>query len=397
MPPVRTALTALFITALLSAATPVATLAQVKPVDINVIVSLTGPGTFLGKGEVDGLNALQGAVNKRGGIRGRPVNFVIHDDQTNPQQSVQLTNQILADKVSVILGSSLGATCLAMAPLVTSGPVQYCLSPAIHPKSGTFTFTSNVSTSDYAIAFYRYFRTQKWTRIALITSTDASGQDADEGFGNALNLPEFKDSGLTMVSHEHFNITDISVSAQMARIRATNPQVIVAYSPGTPFGTLLQGIKQGGLDALPIATGTANMTYAEMKQYAQYIPNNLIFPGLPYLARQAASPKERAVQDTFYDAFKPLGIVPDLIQSFSWDPASIVIDALRTVGPDASADQIRQYIENLHDYIGINGIYDFRDGSQRGLTEHNLMIMRWDIDKGTWSAVSGLGGGPMKR
>jgi branched-chain amino acid transport system substrate-binding protein len=397
MPPLRTALSALVITVLLSAATPVATLAQVKPVDINVIVSLTGPGTFLGKGEVDGLNALQGAVNKRGGIRGRPVNFVIHDDQTNPQQSVQLTNQILADKVSVILGSSLGATCLAMAPLVTSGPVQYCLSPAIHPKSGTFTFTSNVSTSDYAIAFYRYFRTQKWTRIALITSTDASGQDADEGFGNALNLPEFKDSGLTMVSHEHFNITDISVSAQMARIRATNPQVIVAYSPGTPFGTLLQGIKQGGLDNLPIATGTANMTYAEMKQYAQYIPNNLIFPGLPYLARQAASPKERAVQDTFYDAFKPLGIVPDLIQSFSWDPASIVIDALRAVGPDASADQIRQYIENLHDYIGINGIYDFRDGSQRGLTEHNLMIMRWDIDKGTWSAVSGLGGGPMKR
>jgi branched-chain amino acid transport system substrate-binding protein len=397
MPPVRTALAALFITALLSAATPVATLAQAKPVDINVIVSLTGPGTFLGKGEVDGLNALEGAVNKRGGIRGRPVNFIIHDDQTNPQQSVQLTNQILAGKVSVILGSSLGGTCLAMAPLVTSGPVQYCLSPAIHPKSGSFTFTSNVSTSDYAIAFYRYFRTQKWTRIALITSTDASGQDADEGFGNALNLPEFKDSGLSMVSHEHFNITDLSVSAQMARIRATNPQVIVAYSPGTPFGTLLQGIKQGGLDDVPIATGTANMTYAEMKQYAQLIPKDLIFPGLPYLARQAASPKERAVQDTFYDAFKPLGVVPDLIQSFSWDPASIVIDALRALGPDAGADQIRQYIENLHDYIGINGVYDFRDGSQRGLTEHNLMVMRWDIDKGTWSAVSGLGGGPLNR
>lgn len=397
MPSLRTALSAFVITVLLSAATPVATLAQVKPVDINVIVSLTGPGTFLGKGEVDGLNALQGAVNKRGGIRGRPVNFVIHDDQTNPQQSVQLTNQIMAEKVPVILGSSLGATCLAMAPLVTNGPVQYCLSPAIHPKSGSYTFTSNVSTSDYAIAFYRYFRTQKWTRIALITSTDASGQDADEGFGAALNLPEFKDSGLSIVSHEHFNITDISVSAQMARIRAANPQVIIAYSPGTPFGTLLQGIKQGGLDDLPIATGTANMTYAEMKQYAQFIPKNLIFPGLPYLAHQAASPKERAVQDTFYDAFKPLGIVPDLIQSFSWDPASIVIDAMRAVGPDAGADQIRQYIENLHDYIGINGVYDFRDGSQRGLTEHNLMIMRWDIDKETWSAVSGLGGGAMKR
>lgn len=58
---------------------------------------------------------------------------------------------------------------------------------------------------------------------------------------------------------------------------------------------------------------------------------------------------------------------------------------------------MRQYIVNLHDYIGINGVYDFRDGSQRGLSEHNLMIMRWDIDKNTWSAASGLGGAPAKR
>ena len=283
-----------------------------------------------------------------------------------------------------------------MAPLVASGPCSTASPPAIHPKSGSFTFTSNVSTSDYAIAFYRYFRTQNWKRIALITSTDASGQDADTGFEAALNLPEFKDSGLSLVSHEHFGITDLGVSAQIERMRAANPQVIIAYSPGTPFGTLLQGFKQSGID-LPIATGTANMTYAEMKQYAQFIPKNLLFPGLPYLAHQAETPKDRAVQTAFYDAFKPLGITPDLIQSFSWDPAAIVVDALRALGPDASAEQVRAYIANLHDYTGINGAYDFRDGSQRGLTEHNLMIMRWDTDRGTWSAVSGLGGGPMKR
>jgi len=393
----RSAVAAAVMTVALSTAAPLTTLAQTKTVEIPVVVSLTGPGTFLGKGEVDGLAALEAVVNKHGGIRGRPVHFAIHDDQTNPQQSVLLTNQVLADKPAVILGSSLGGTCLAMAPLVTTGPVQYCLSPAIHPKAGSFTFSSNVSTGDYAIAFYRYFRAQNWKRIALITSTDASGQDADTGFDAALQLPEFKDSGLAIVSHEHFSIADLSVSAQMARIRAANPQVVICYSPGTPFGTLLQGVREAGLDKLPIATGTANMTYAEMKQYAQFIPPTLLFPGLPYLGHQADSAKEKQVQDTFYDAFKPLGIVPDLIQSFSWDPASIVVDALRAVGPDATADQVRLYIEGLHDYIGINGVYDFRDGSQRGLTEKNLMIMRWDIDKGTWSAVSGLGGAPAKR
>ena len=393
----RTAAAAVIATAL-TASAPLTTFAQAqpKPVEIPVIVSITGPGTFLGKGEVDGLNALEGVVNKHGGIRGRPLHFAIHDDQTNPQQSVLLTNQVLAEKPAVILGSSLGATCLAMAPLVASGPVQYCLSPAIHPKGGSFTFSSNVSTSDYAFAFYRYFKSQNWKRIALITSTDASGQDADTGFETALGLPEFKDSGLSLVSHEHFNVTDLAVSAQMARIRAANPQVVICYAPGTPFGTLLQGVKQSGLDTLPIATGTANMTYAEMKQYAQFIPKSLLFPGLPYLARQSQSAKEKQVQDTFYDAFKPLSMTPDLIESFSWDPAAIVVDALKAVGPDATAEQVRAYIANLHDYLGINGLYDFRDGSQRGLTEKNLMIMRWDTGKGTWSAVSGLGGAPAR-
>jgi branched-chain amino acid transport system substrate-binding protein len=376
------------------ATTGLAGAADTTPLNLNVILPLTGPGTFIGKAEQDTLTALELVVNKEGGVRGRPVKFVIHDDGTNAGNAVQLFNQINVDKPNVLFGPGLAGMCLAVAPLVASGPVDYCYSPAIHPKAGSFVFSGSVSTSDFAVAFYRYFASQGYKKIAIISSTDASGQDADNAFNAALDLPENKAAGLTIIDKEHFNATDLSVDAQMQRIKASGAQVVVCYAPGTPFGTLLQGVKQAGID-VPIATGNANMTYAQMKQYASFMPATLLFPGLPFLAHLAPTPAAKKAQDDFYAAFKSLNIRPDVSHSTAWDPTQIVVAALRALGPDAPADKVRAWIADLHDFTGIDGPYDFRDGSQRGLSEKNLLIMKWDPSKDTWTAVSGPGGAPL--
>lgn len=365
------------------------------PVTLDVLLPLTGPGSFIGKAGQDALTALTVVVNRDGGIRGRPVRFDIRDDASNPGTAVQLFNGFMVQKPNVILGSGLAATCLAVAALVTDGPVEYCYSPAIHPKAGSYAFSSSASTDGFAVVFYRYFVAQNWKRVALITSTDASGQDADNAFNAALSLPEAKAGGLTIVAHEHFNPTDLSVDAQMQRIKASGAQVVVCYAPGTPFGTLLRGVKDAGID-LPVATGNANMTYPQMKQYASFMPSTLLFPGLPFLAHNAPTAAARKAQADFYDAFKTLGIRPDVSHSTAWDPTVIVVNALRALGPDVSADKLRDYIENLHGFTGISGDYDFRDGSQRGLSVDNLLVMKWDPPKDTWTALSGPGGRPMR-
>jgi branched-chain amino acid transport system substrate-binding protein len=379
------------VTLMCLASTGSAVFAAGDPVNINVIIPLSGPGTFIGKSQQDALTAMESVVNKDGGIRGRPVHFIVHDDGTNGQTAVQMANQSLESKPNVILGPSLAAMCLAVAPLMASGPVNFCFSPAIHPKAGSFVFSGLVGTGDFAVAFYRYFVSQGLKKVGIITSTDASGQDADSAFNAALDLPENKTAGLTLVDREHFNTNDLSVSAQMARLKASGAQVIVCYTAGTPLGTLLQGVKDAGI-TVPIATGNANMTYAQMKQYTSFMPADLLFPGLPYLAHDAPNAKAKQTQAEFYDAFKALGIAPDLSQATAWDPMLITIAALRAVGPDASAEAVRSWIANLHDFYGLAGDYDFRDGSQRGLSEKNLIVMRWDAAKGTWTAVSGPGG-----
>jgi len=72
----------------------------------------------------------------------------------------------------------------------------------------------------------------------------------------------------------------------------------------------------------------------------------------------------------------------------------LMITALRALGPDANATQIRGYIDKIHDFAGIAGVYDFRDGSHRGLSQKDVLVMRWDGAKNNWIAVSKLGGAP---
>jgi len=145
------------------------------PYKINVILPLTGGAAFLGKGEQQTLQLLQSTVNREGGISGQPLEFVFHDDQTNPQITVQIANGILAEKPAVMLGSSIVAMCNAMAPLLKEGPFDYCLSPGVHPAPGSYQYSTSADTHALIEALVRYFRSSGKAKIAFMTSTDASG------------------------------------------------------------------------------------------------------------------------------------------------------------------------------------------------------------------------------
>src|SRR5471030_2141527 len=223
----------------------------VDPYEITAILPLTGGASFLGKSEQQSIQLVEKTVNEGGGIQGRPLRVVFQDDQSSPQTAVQLANQALASKPAVVLGSALVAMCNAMAPLMQNGPVMYCLSPGVHPAAGSYIFTTSVSTRDLAQAIVRYFRMKGWTRIALLTSTDASGQDAEQSVLNAVKLDENK--SVDLVAREHFNPTDVAVSAQIENVKAAQPQAFIAWSTGAPVATIFKGIVKAGLE-IPIAT-----------------------------------------------------------------------------------------------------------------------------------------------
>jgi branched-chain amino acid transport system substrate-binding protein len=367
-----------------------------EPLDLPVIVSLTGQGAFLGSQVHQALQLLERSVNDSGGIRGTPVHMVFRDDQSIPQIAVQLMNDVVASHPPFVLGSTLVADCNAIAPLAANGPVEYCFSPGIHPPAGSYVFTSSSSTLDLAKALVRFFRLKGWTRLALVTSTDATGQDADRGFADVLADPENK--GVTLAAHVHFNVSDVSVAAQMEEVRAANVQAVIAWSTGSPVGTVLRGLIQSGID-LPVGTTGGNMTFAQMKLLADYLPKELYFPSAEWPAstdpRIKLDPAVAAKQKEYYGAFAAVGAKPDEGSVLAWDPGSLLIDALRALPAGADATQVRDYLLHQRDLPGVNGIYDFVAVPQRGLSLDNVVITRWDKAAGTWSMVSEPAGAPL--
>lgn len=363
--------------------------------DINAVLPLTGPASFLGKSEQQALQILEGTVNKAGGVHGQPIHFVFHDDQSSPQTAVQLASGIVPSQPSVILGSAIVAMCKAMAPLMKNGPVMYCNSPGIHPKKGAYVFTSSVSTLDLAAAAINYLRGKGWTKVALITSTDASGQDAERGIKGVLARPENK--GMTLVANVHFNPKDLSVAGQMEEVKSKHPDVLIAWSTGAPVATVFKGIVQAGL-SVPVVTTNGNMTYAQMEQYAAFLPKDLYIPSSAWTAHESNKASDPAVdqaQKEFFDAYAAKNVRPDAASTFAWDPARIVVSALQKLKAGASAADLRAYIAGLHGFAGINGVYDFVKVPQRGLNITQAVMTRWDPAKKIWAVVSKAAGAPL--
>jgi branched-chain amino acid transport system substrate-binding protein len=366
-----------------------------SPVELNAVIPLTGGAAFLGTQEKIALQVFERTVNGQGGIAGRPVKFNFLDDQSVPQTTLQLANGLVAKGVPVIFGSSVTATCNAIVPLLEkTGPVNYCFSPGVTGAPRSFVFSSSVGTRDIALALMRFFHDNGWTRFAALTSTDATGLEFDRWLDLALRAPGNKD--MTLLAREHFNPTDITVTAQLSRIKATNPQAILTFTTGTPLGTVLRGYTESGMD-IPITASAGNMIYAQMAQYKDVLPKKLYFAATRGVAPDALlrpGPIKDA-QNVFFKAFKDAGIRSDFGATLVWDPAMIVVDGLRAVGPEASGEKLRDWMINQHSWAGIDGIYDFADGSQRGIGLNAMIIYHWNAATTTFD-VSSRSGGALK-
>ncbi len=84
-----------------------------------------------------------------------------------------------------------------------------------------------------------------------------------------------------------------------------------------------------------------------------------------------------------------------MIQISAWDPAMLVVEALRKLGPGVTSAKLRDYLVNVRGWVGVNGPYEFPcEPAARG-REANVVVVRWDAPANTAVAVSKAGGAPL--
>ncbi len=363
-----------------------------EPYTIPLIVDLTGANAFTGSDYAETARAFEHFFNEHGGIKGTPIHFDVRDSQTSPQVAVQLMTQLISQHPAVIAGPAQAGQCAAVIPLVENGPVDYCLSPGVSPKAGGYAFASSVGLEFIQPAIVRYVRLKGYRRIGMIATTDASGQVNEQATVNAVARPENK--GVSIVSTQHFGVSDPSVAAQVATLKAANPDVIIVWANGSAFGTVLRNLKDIGSDT-PVLTSGANLNQRVMAQFSSFLPSTMLFNGIIYYGRNELSRGPlRSRIDDFYTAFKEIKGSPTPSSGYAWDPLLIIAEALKHLGTSASSAQLHDYLTHLRGFVGISGVYDFRDDNH-GLTDKSVIIVRWDTAKDTFVAASRGGGMPL--
>jgi branched-chain amino acid transport system substrate-binding protein len=360
---------------------------------IHAIISETGSASFLGVEQKAALQALAKHVNATGGIGGKKLSFAVSDNQSTASTSVSLASPLLSQSPVLLVGS-VTTTDRPVDDLVNgSGPVVYDLSPGDHPKLGGYVYSTSNSTTNQTKAFVNFVKSKGWTRIAAITSTDSSGQDGWENIQKAVSA---SGGAVKVVNHQTFDPTDVSVTTQLSKIKASNPQALFIWTTGTPLTTVLKGMQTLSLSSLPTMTTNGNASFKELNSLSSDLPSQLYFPGAPFMVGPSNLTGQTKTQVQAFDtAIKASGqTAPDEGDALAYDPGLILVSALRKLGTGATAQQIHSYISGLTSFQGIDGTYNFKASQpdNRGLTIKDVYIARWNQAGNDWTAASGPAG-----
>ena len=235
-------------------------------------------------------------------------------------------------------------------------------------------FTASLGTPDTITKMLQYCKIRGWKRIAEIASTDASGEDFDRPFVAALAK---NPSGMTLVDHERFNTQDISVAAQVARMKAADPQVIMVQAVGPSFGTVLRNVNDAGVH-VPTFGAAGNLSYKQLEGYKDFTREVYFVTAGGAAPVPDAAPQQKRAQELFFREMKRADVRPEYLYADTWDPPMLIVEALRHIGPDATGAQVRDYIDSLSEWWGVSGIYDFRLRPQRGLGYAAAVVDHYD-------------------
>ena len=148
-----------------------------------------------------------------------------------------------------------------------------------------------------------------------------------------------------------------------------------------PLGTALRGLNEAGWEP-HVLTSLANAVPEQLSQYSSFVPRELLFTSLGYQMVGVGNtpPATRVAKSTFLDAMHQIGVSePSVPNVVPWDPMMLMIGALRKIGPQATATQVRDYLLSLGSLCGSERWGDCKcacENKSRDLLGHDRSFRR---------------------
>ena len=345
---------------------------------LGVNLDITGYSAWTGEPASKGIQLFAEQINAKGGIDGHPLELVVYDNETNAEKSANNVKKLIQrDKVLAVFGTVLTATSNAAKPFAQeSRVVMYTYSAYFEPDyPDSFSFSTMVSTPDLVERIYDYFKEKGIKRVAGLFATDSTGQIWLEESNKAA-----KKYGIEIAS-ESFNVKDMDVTPQLAKLKAGNPQALIVGVSGGPNAVVAKNFNQMGFK-IPYITGTGNLSDTFLKLMEGNEPETLLIPG-PYYAVWRELPEsfpQKKLMREFTEAFqKRFKREPDMYAAEAYDSARIMAEVLKQVKPVDQSDsvKIRDGIERIKDFPAVYGrVFSLGKTDHRGVHKGACLMIR---------------------
>ena len=212
-------------TILAAALTALASSAALADITIGVSLPLTGPASGLGI-PVNQQMKLWPAT-----IGGEKIKLIILDDATDPTNGTKIAKRCVTDdKVDLISGSVATPVAIPIADVAAeSQTVQLSLSPIpLPPGKDGWSFRMPQSNAVMAHAMLTLMKKQGVKTVGFLGYTDAYGESWLKDF-----TAEAAKIGIKVIATERFARSDTSVTGQVLKLVAANPDAMLIVASGS--------------------------------------------------------------------------------------------------------------------------------------------------------------------
>ncbi len=249
------------------------------PIKIGFSMALTGPLGAGGKSALIAMEIWRDDVNKKGGLLGRPVEFVYYDDQTNPSRVPGIYTKLLnIDRVDLVV-SSYGTNVIAPAmPIVMRKKMVFpsLFGLAVNEKFKYDRYFQIMPAGpspkeDWSRGFLEIAKKHGLKTIALVGADAEFAQNAVAGARKNA-----KDMGFKIVYDRSYPPGTADFAPILRAIQATNPDMVYvgSYPPGSVG--MVKAANELGLKTKLFGGGMVGLQFAAIQKNLGPMLNDIV-------------------------------------------------------------------------------------------------------------------------
>lgn len=357
---------------------------NLAPIKLGAILSQTGTNAHGGKQGLQAMQLLINQVNADGGIKGRQIELLVENTNSEPEQAVngalKLTNE---NQVLALLGPDNGSTATAVKEQVAevdeivqisvtgSSPKLTADNPRWYFRGAT---PSNYQTAD--IAEY-LVKEQNYSRIVVLCDDSLT----DQADSLVDNLKDYNLQPLDMETHKTGNT---NFNGQLLAVKGYNPDCIFFIGYPTECASALKQARDMGITAQ--FAGSIGIVYQELCDLAGSLADGVVAT----IGFTPSNPDDK-VQKFVKDYEAAYSEEPEHAAGQAYDQLSLILEAIRqcdlSFDPDDIASDrtlIRDWLEkDANGYQGLSGVISYTEADHSAYKSVNLM----KVEDGKWTVL----------